>query len=62
MPGFFIFYSTGATELAAGFDHQLRGFDFTDQRRECMEKWAQRIAVAAGDNVISLDGKREKSA
>ena len=38
------------------------GFDFDQQRRDCMEKWAQRIAVAAGDNVVSLDGRRGKSA
>ena len=38
------------------------GHDFADQRLDCMEKWAQRIAVAAGDNVVSMDGKRGKSA
>ena len=38
------------------------GHDFADQRLECMEKWANRIAVAAGDNVVSLDEKRGKSA
>ena len=38
------------------------GFDFADQRLDCMEKWADRIAAALGDNVVSLDRSREKPA
>ncbi len=38
------------------------GYDFADQRLDCMQKWADRIAASMGDNVVSLDGKRGKSA
>ena len=38
------------------------GFDFAEQRLDCMEKWADRIAAALGDNVVSLDLSRDKPA
>ena len=31
------------------------GHDFAEQRLDCMERWANRIAVAVGDNVVALD-------
>jgi len=30
------------------------GFDFADQRLDCVEKWAARIATAAAENVVEL--------
>ena len=38
------------------------GFDFAEQRLDCMEKWADRIAATMGDNVVSLDRSRDKPA
>ena len=38
------------------------GFDFAEQRLDCMEKWADRIAAALGDNVVSLERSRDKPA
>ncbi len=38
------------------------GHDFAEQRLDCMEKWANRIAAALGDNVVSLDRERDKPA
>ena len=38
------------------------GFDFADQRLDCMERWADRIAAAMGDNVVSLNRSRDKPA
>ena len=34
------------------------GHDFAQQRLDCMEKWATRIAAAAAGNVVPLDRKR----
>ncbi len=34
------------------------GFDFAEQRLAAMEKWADRIAAALGENVVSLDESR----
>ncbi|MCH9051190.1 MAG: tyrosine-type recombinase/integrase [Proteobacteria bacterium] len=30
------------------------GFDFAEQRLDCMQKWADRIAAALGDNVVPI--------
>ena len=38
------------------------GHDFAEQRLDCMEKWADRIAAALGDNVVSLGRSRDKPA
>ena len=38
------------------------GFDFAEQRLDCMERWADRIAAALGDNVVPLGREREKLA
>ncbi len=38
------------------------GFDFAEQRLDCMEKWADRVAAVLGTNVVSLDRSREKPA
>ncbi len=38
------------------------GHDFADQRLACIEKWGDRITATLSDNVVDLDGKREKSA
>ncbi len=38
------------------------GHDFAEQRLDCMERWADRIAVALGDNVVSLDRSQEQPA
>ena len=38
------------------------GYDFAEQRLDAMEKWADRIAAALGENVVSLDRSREKPA
>ena len=34
------------------------GHDFAEQRLDCMERWATRIAAAAAGNVVPLDRKR----
>ena len=38
------------------------GHDFAEQRLDAMEKWADRIASALGDNVVDLDRSRDKPA
>ena len=30
------------------------GHDFAEQRLDCMEKWANRIAATLSDNVVTL--------
>ena len=47
---------------ANGMADLYSGHDFAEQRLDCMEKWADRIAAALGDNVVSLDRSREKPA
>jgi hypothetical protein len=34
------------------------GHDFAEKRLECMERWAARIAVAAGENVVHWERGR----
>ena len=34
------------------------GHDFAQERLECMERWADRIAATVADNVVALDDKR----
>ena len=43
---------------ANGMADLYSGFDFAEQRLDAMEKWANRIAAALGDNVVSIKGKR----
>ena len=38
------------------------GHDFAEQRLDCMERWADRIAATLADNVVSLDRSRESPA
>ncbi|MCH8187438.1 MAG: tyrosine-type recombinase/integrase [Proteobacteria bacterium] len=47
---------------ANGMADLYSGYDFAEQRLDCMERWADRIAAAMGDNVVSLDRSREKPA
>ena len=47
---------------ANGMADLYSGHDFAEQRLDCMERWADRIAAALGDNVVSLDRSREKPA
>ncbi len=47
---------------ANGMADLYSGFDFAEQRLDAMEKWADRIATALGDNVVSLDRLRDKPA
>ncbi len=47
---------------ANGMADLYSGFDFAEQRLDAMEKWANRIASALGDNVVSLDRSRETPA
>jgi integrase len=47
---------------ANGMADLYSGYDFAEQRLACMERWADRIAAALGDNVVSLDRSREKPA
>ena len=47
---------------ANGMADLYSGFDFAEQRLDAMEKWADRIASALGDNVVSLDRSRDKPA
>ncbi len=47
---------------ANGMADLYSGYDFAEQRLDCMEKWADRIAAALGDNVVSLDRSRDKPA
>ena len=45
---------------ANGMADLYSGFDFADQRLECMQRWADRIAAAMGGNVVQL--KKEPGA
>ncbi len=47
---------------ANGMADLYSGHDFADQRLDCMERWADRVAAAMGDNVVSLDRSRDKPA
>ncbi len=38
------------------------GHDFAEQRLDCMERWANRIAATLADNVVDLDRSRDKPA
>ena len=38
------------------------GHDFAEQRLDCMERWADRIATALGGNVVTLDRSRKSPA
>ena len=38
------------------------GHDFAEQRLDCMERWADRIAATLSDNVVSLNRSREQPA
>jgi integrase len=46
----------------SGMADLYSGYDFANQRLDCMERWADRIAAAMGDNVVSLDRSRETPA
>ena len=46
----------------AGMAAVYGGFNYADMRLDCMEKWADRIAAALGENVVSLDRSRDKPA
>ncbi len=47
---------------ANGMADLYSGFDFAEQRLDAMERWADRIAAALGDNVVSMDRSRDKPA
>ena len=36
------------------------GHDFAEERLDCMERWADRIAASMGENVVALDRPRER--
>ena len=39
---------------ANGMADLYSGYDFAEQRLDCMERWADRIAAAMGDNVVPI--------
>ncbi len=47
---------------ANGMADLYSGHDFAEQRLDCMERWADRIAATLSDNVVSLDRSRDKPA
>ncbi len=49
-----------AGHITSSMAELYSGHDFAEWRLACMEQWADRIASALGDNVVSLDRSRDK--